>query len=548
MPTEHDISQVNSEVGALLQSERLSKSPALLELLSYLKDRYANRTDDPTTEYAIAQDLLQRDASFDPKSDPVVRVRIRRLRDALNQYYDNRTAGVCLSIPSRSYDLDLTMLTPLATTAKPRGYRRRATIAAAFMTVTVIAYLLFWLPQNSPQSGYPLIGILPIQNLTGNPDNDIFENGLQRQIASDLQRFGQFRVYAYSPTVEDANEPDFILRGSILQLDGEIDLAFRLEQGEDARLVFGDRIKGELFGQNYFEAIAAISSEISGKIASRGGPLLRANPQTELLEAGLLSFGGIGLDVFECIVLEDTFFEDYDADVFIAAYRCFENVVPKIEDDPVALSNWGTLVFHTVPEFDLMQTDLLPPEILHEVDSVLAMATEIAERFPQSSDAFLLLGSVQSAAGQLARADFSLQQAISLNPGDSTAHAVLSYLELSRENFENAIMSADEAINLSANPQGFIFFPIFVSALVLGDEQRAIEAGDAYSSQRTGDGATVIRLITARLRGNQEVVDHLSPTVAAMSNPLAGFSSFIRGERTFAALSDMLPEADLTDR
>ncbi|WP_425100700.1 hypothetical protein [Tropicibacter sp. S64] len=545
--TDDSAAALAAEVDRLLATERFGKSSALSELLVFLRDRYPDRHRDPTTEYVIAQDLLGRGGAFDPKTDTVVRVRMRRLRDALAEVYGENPKGDCLSIPNRNYDLELIR------GARQKGWLHRARVlrgcsaALALAATGGILYAVYTSLFTPNVVQYPLIKILPVQNLTGEPKLDIFEEGLQRQLGSDLQKFGRYRVFISSPPERETDEEDFTLRGSILQLDDDADIAFRLERGADNAVVYGARFKGQMLGTNYYEEISAISREIAGQIGGQGGPVVRDISATETTAPaimGLSGLSGVDVDVFRCIVLKDMFFDTYEPDRIIKAYRCFERILAQVGDDPIALSSWGTVVMHTVPGFNLMETAGLPADMLWEPEGALELATNIAQVYPNSPDALLLLGSVQSLTDQPERAEISLRHAIDLNPGDATAHAVLAYMQLTREQYEQAILSGEEALRLSAEPQGYIYFPIAIASLVLGREAQAERALAQYIAKRSGPGADVMQLLLARLENNRPVIDHLAPKVAAMSEPLVGYSQFLRGAATRAALQRYLPEVD----
>ena len=542
--TSEDQETLSQEVDAILASAQFRKSPALSSLLEFLRDRYPLRLAEPTTEYLIAQDLLGRGEDFDPQTDPIVRVRVRRLREALANFYGSQERDACLTIPARSYDLDL----ECEDLPEPRLWDlwswRRAAVAVA-MVVVVIAAVGVKVLRTEDQGEYPLVKILPMQNLTGEAEVDLLEDGLRRQLGSDLQKFGRYRVFIASNSEPDIGEADFTLRGSILAIEPGIDLTYRLERGDDSTLVYGDRLTGPVLGQNYYEAISTISREISAQIGGQGGPLLRQqSSETEPMRAGLLNFGGVEADVFRCIVLEELFFDNYDPEVFVDAYRCFQSVLTDIHSDPVALTSWGTLVFHAVPEFGLMDTGALPPDIEWSAGVALDLARTIAARFPNSAEAMLLLGSVQNAMGRREAAQISLQQAISLNPGNYTAYAVLSYLTMTEEDFDEALALAYEAVHLSAVPQGYIYLPIFMASLVNGDTREAVMSGRAYAGQRTDDFPNVVRLIVARLEGDREAEARLSALVAAMEKPFGNAGLFVRGPKLRETLRGYLPEVD----
>src|SRR5215472_7666283 len=56
-------------------------------------------------EYLIAVQVLGRQPSFDPKSDPIVRVEARRLRDRLRSYYEDqgRSDPILIALPKGGY-------------------------------------------------------------------------------------------------------------------------------------------------------------------------------------------------------------------------------------------------------------------------------------------------------------------------------------------------------------------------------------------------------------------------------------------------------------
>jgi hypothetical protein len=515
-----DTEKMNTEVAALLADKQLQKSRALSDLLKFLCLRYPHKTEEPTTEYLIAQDLLKRGASFDPKEDPVVRVRVRRLREVLKLYYSERSAGIILTIPSRSYDLDISEIAPVNKKTK-----RRPILLTILGVISLLLTWVIW-PKTSPQStGYPIVKVLPVQNMTGDPTKNIFEGGFQRQIASDLQHFGQLKAFISNSEDDAGTAWDFELRGSLLAMGDEIDMTFSLEKSNRSGIVYDIRVHDRILGKGYYKAMSAISAEISGKLASQGGPLSSGTMQSDFGMQGLGPLGGIHQNTFACMILHDTFFEDYNVDTFISAYRCFEGVLPEINDDPSALSDWGTLVLHAVPEFKLMTTGQLPANMIHEGEAALIMAQTIVERFPHSSEAFLLLGATQMAKSQLPEAAISLQHAIRLNPSDATAYSVFAYLQLSLGHFQASIDATNTALSLSAYPQGHVFLPAFIAALALNEKTKVVAFGEQYAGHRSGDSAVIAKLIVAQSKNDALEVARLLPIVKKMQNPIESFSA-----------------------
>jgi len=69
----------------ILESPQFKDSKRSQELLQYLVD--ATLANKSPKEITIAMDFFGKDASFDPKEDPTVRVQINHLRKKLDHYY-----------------------------------------------------------------------------------------------------------------------------------------------------------------------------------------------------------------------------------------------------------------------------------------------------------------------------------------------------------------------------------------------------------------------------------------------------------------------------
>ena len=71
----------------------LARSPQLAKFLNYIVEAKLNGNEAGIKAYSIAVDVFGRPQSFDPQSDPIVRVQARRLRAALEEYYAGEGAG-----------------------------------------------------------------------------------------------------------------------------------------------------------------------------------------------------------------------------------------------------------------------------------------------------------------------------------------------------------------------------------------------------------------------------------------------------------------------
>jgi serine/threonine-protein kinase len=81
-------------------------SPRLLRLLSVIVERTLEARPTDLKEYSLAVDVFERPASFDPRLDPIVRVRASNLRAKLTQYYASSGSHdpLRIEIPRGSYE------------------------------------------------------------------------------------------------------------------------------------------------------------------------------------------------------------------------------------------------------------------------------------------------------------------------------------------------------------------------------------------------------------------------------------------------------------
>src|SRR5690349_8327329 len=81
---------VRSELARILRSRAFGKSASLALMLEHLVEAKLQNRSDAVKEYTIGVDVFGRGASFDPRTDTIVRVQARRLRAKLAAYYADK--------------------------------------------------------------------------------------------------------------------------------------------------------------------------------------------------------------------------------------------------------------------------------------------------------------------------------------------------------------------------------------------------------------------------------------------------------------------------
>ena len=89
----------------VLASQTFANAPRLSRFLRYVVERKLAGDETGAKEYSIALDVFDRDSSFDPRLDTIVRVQARRLRRRLEHYYENegREEQLRIEIPKGGY-------------------------------------------------------------------------------------------------------------------------------------------------------------------------------------------------------------------------------------------------------------------------------------------------------------------------------------------------------------------------------------------------------------------------------------------------------------
>lgn len=89
----------------IFASRHFAFADSLRRILQYLCEHAAGPEARPLKEYEIAVSALNRPESFDPKTDPVVRVSMASIRDRLRAYFDTegRAETLVLQIPKGKY-------------------------------------------------------------------------------------------------------------------------------------------------------------------------------------------------------------------------------------------------------------------------------------------------------------------------------------------------------------------------------------------------------------------------------------------------------------
>ena len=109
------------QLNRVLESNTFRNALTLRQLLQFLAAKALEGNSEGVKEYTIGTEVFGRKPDFDPKTDPIVRVQIHRLRHKLGEYYEAEGTQdpVLIEIPKGHYLPSFELRTPAFSTPKP---------------------------------------------------------------------------------------------------------------------------------------------------------------------------------------------------------------------------------------------------------------------------------------------------------------------------------------------------------------------------------------------------------------------------------------------
>src|SRR5262249_2117480 len=165
---------VREQLARVVNSPGFISSARLTRFLTHIVNRTIDGDLDSFKEFSIAMEVFDRTADYDPNVDAIVRVEARRLRSKLKAYYDEgpgRSEPVLIGLRPGSY-------VPIFRWLERGPQENRKEIA------------------TSIQTRRASIAVLPFVNMSPEPEQDYFCDGISEEIINALTRVSGLNVIA----------------------------------------------------------------------------------------------------------------------------------------------------------------------------------------------------------------------------------------------------------------------------------------------------------------------------------------------------------------
>ena len=279
---EQEESAIRDQLGTVLESASFARAERLGRFLEFVVDETLGGRADRLNQFAIAVDVFDRDETFDPTIDAIVRVEAGRLRSKLLEYYDDlgRDDPIRIELPKRSY----------AATFRNTS----ASDVSGSVADTNVGRGVFSQTDStrSAQQFNPTIAVLPFVNMSPDPEQEYFADGITEDLITDLSRLRGIAVISRHSTftyknsdasvqqVCEALGSDLVLEGSVRKVGNKVRITAQLIEGSSGQHLWAERYDREL--ENIFE----IQDEVNQKIVNACSLELSVGERGELKRRG----------------------------------------------------------------------------------------------------------------------------------------------------------------------------------------------------------------------------------------------------------------------
>ena len=343
---------------------------------------------------------------------------------------------------------------PIITDRQPKRSKLVFALAIGIGALAVIAVLAtFFAPgiwrsnekRREPAEGLPIpaksIAVLPFDNLSRDPDNAYFCEGVQDEILTRLAKVADLKVIARTSTQKFKSAPENlseiakqlgvlnILKGSVQKADDQVRVNVQL---------INAMTEGHLWAETYdrkLTDIFAVESEIAKAVAGALQAKLTGSEESSIAQAPTTNS-----EAYE-LYLRGRFF--WNKRTGADLYKAIDYFNQAIAKDP----NY-TLAYIGLADSYLLLPNYANTPTQESVTPARAALKKALELDDSSAEAHASTGLLNLLELRLEPAISELERAVQLKPNYATAHHWLMYCHLTLGHFDPAFLEAKRALEL----------------------------------------------------------------------------------------------------
>ena len=488
--SESDQKAIREQLVRILNSGPFHQSQRRQRFLEYLVNETLAGRGERLKAYNVALEVFERPETFDPTVDPLVRIEAARLREKLREYYgtDGQSDAIHIDLPKGTYAPVIEFREgeqQVKSVSKRRMHWQIIVPALAIILGlgTAGAWLTrdLWMPARAPEG--PAIAILPFANLSDDPKQEYFSDGLTEDLMTELSRASRdLRVLARNTTFQYKGKAvdvpkigrelgaRYVLEGSVRRTNDRLRVMAQLIETQTGAHVWADRFDREM--ADVFLVQDEIVSQIVAKIAGNFGVIdinearsaTRKNPDE--------------IQAYDLVLRAQAVMRpEWSNETFSAAKELLRQAIAldplnaraRRELAYLAVIGW-VLRFDKTPE---------PPQ------KITAQAAKAVQLDPADARAHMVAASAYFFNKQLDLFEREAQQAMELAPNDAEILATLACMIADMGQWQRGVTLAEKANALNADAAiGWYHHTLYYYYYLKGDYERALEFRRLHPDQQ----------------------------------------------------------------
>ena len=324
--------------------------------------------------------------------------------------------------------------------------RLRHILAATALILALVLTALYltgwpWKPGSAADARIDGIAVLPLDNLSGDPAQEYFADGMTEALTADLAQIGALRVIARASVMQykGTKQPlaqiaqrlkvEAVVSGSVLRSGDRVRITAALIRASTGQ---------QLWAKNYERSLGDVldlENEVARAIA--GEVQAKVTPQEKLRLARNRS---VNADAYDAYLQGRYYYNRFTVDGFSKSIEHFEKA---IELDPGYASAYAGFAdaLASLDQIGAARHEDVHPQALEAASKALAMDDSLPE-------AHAAMASVKANDWQGGAAEREAQKAIEINPGFPLAHLYYSNMLRHFGRREQSIAEARRALEL----------------------------------------------------------------------------------------------------
>lgn len=307
-------------------------------------------------------------------------------------------------------------------------------------------------PTPAEGGGKPTVVVLPFENMSGDPDQGYFSDGVSEDIITALSRHRSLLVIARGPAFAFKGHPtdsrtvgarlgaDYVVEGSVGKIGRRLRIRARLVESETGRYVWSEHYEREV--DEVFDLRDEITAAIAGRIEPEVGASERRRVEGRPAE---------DLDTWDLFHLGQVHFYRFTAEGNLEAQRLWRRAIERGTRQAAVYASLSYAMVLSMIYFDADPADAYLSE-------AVALARRSVELDDRDALAHFAHGRALLVRQAYQEALAVLQQALELNPCLAVVHCGLGDSLAYEGRFAEAIPHFERAISLSPyDPQRWAF-------------------------------------------------------------------------------------------